>query len=384
MRIEQSQVWLSSQRTASVTDFSRTSVEAWVGDRPTTPKPAVNSTTISPAAVKAAIAKLSAEARTAARTAAATAAGRELVSSGAAASQTSSAGITDSTDPTTTDPNLNLLMMLIERMTGRKIHLFNPNDFRDANSAARQAGQNATAAVAAADGAAQPAAQPQQAGWGLEIKVDQVHQETETAGFQATGQLTTADGRTISFAYSLAMHRDFSQSSSVDITAGDAVKKVDPIALNLTSGPVALSSDRTAFDINSDGTDEQVALPAAGTYFLALDANGNGKIDNGSELFGPSSGNGFSELKALDSDQNGWIDEGDAAYATLKLWSGPSGGVTSLSDAGVGALFVGQAASTQFDIRSNTNESLGQVVSSSVYLGENGKAGALQQVDLTA
>ena len=49
-----------------------------------------------------------------------------------------------------------------------------------------------------------------------------------------------------------------------------------------------------------------------------------------------------------------------------------------------GALYVGQSAATQFDIRSSSNDALGQVISSSVYLGEDGKPGALQQVDLAA
>lgn len=378
MRIEQSQIALSSQRTASMTNFSHTSVEAWIGDRPAKAKSAATSNAIDMTAVRAAIAKLSNEARTAATR---TAERQDLASGGAATGQTA-ADAPDPNDPTTSDPNLNVLIMLIERMTGRKIHVLRSGDV-SAGSVGQPAGQKA-AAASAASGAAQAEARPQNAGWGLEIKVDQVHQETEATGFNATGQVATADGRTISFDYTLAMHRDFSQSSTVDITAGDAVKKIDPIALNLAGGPVALGSDRTAFDINSDGKAEQVAMPAAGTYFLALDANGNGKVDNGGELFGPSSGNGFSELKALDTDQNGGIDEGDAAYATLKVWSGPSGGLMSLSESGVGALYVGQTASTQFDIRGAGNEALGQIVSSSLYLGENGKPGALQQVDLTA
>jgi hypothetical protein len=45
---------------------------------------------------------------------------------------------------------------------------------------------------------------------------------------------------------------------------------------------------------------------------------------------------------------------------------------------------VGKTVGTQFDLRSSTNETLGQVVSSSVYLGENGTSGAMQQIDLTA
>jgi hypothetical protein len=327
---------------------------------------------------KAAIARLSAEAVSSARNAARP----TLQQTAAGVRRAVAADVPDPTDPTIQDPKLAALIMLIERLTGRKIHLVRLADLAaDPEAAAQQAGDRAAAAVAAAQNTA---AQPQQVGWGVDVHIEQIHQETESTGFSASGQVVTADGRSISFDYKLAMQRELSQTSTTDIQAGDAVKKVDPIALNLAGGPVALSSERSAFDINSDGTAEQVALPAAGTYFLALDRDGNGTIDNGSELFGPASGNGFTELKALDSNKNGWIDEGDAAYASLKLWSGADGGLTSLDAAGVGALFVGKSASTQFDLRSATNETMGQVVSSSVYLRENGTPGALQQVDLTA
>jgi hypothetical protein len=378
VRIEQSLVSLTSRRVATVADLSRSSMEAWIGDRPSrsatpgSPKPPA------PETQTAAIARLSVQALAAARRTS------RLPSSGAAptAGTAGAPGLQDSADPTVTDPKLAVLIMLIERLTGRKIHLIRPGDVpTDADAAAQRAGQQAAAAEAASQ---QAAAAPARAGWGVEVTVEQVHRETETTGFTAKGQVVTADGRTISFDYQVDMHRDFTQTSTADITAGDAVKKVDPIALNLTGGPVALSSERSAFDINSDGAPEQVALPAAGTYFLALDANGNGTIDNGSELFGPATGDGFAQLKALDTDGNGWVDEGDAAYASLKLWSGAGGGLKSLEGAGIGALYVGRSASTQFDLRSATNEALGQVVSSSVYLGENGRPGALQQVDLTA
>ena len=374
MRIEQSQVGLSSSRMASVTDTSRSSMLAWVGDRPSKPPSIGQSLKIDTASLVAAVARLSDQARAAAQTAT-----RATLPAVAGPKQASPSDLSDATDPTTTDPNLNLLIALIERMTGRKVHLLRAGDLKG-NPQAQQATQQAAAAA----GAATQAQAPEKAGWGVEIKVEQVHQETETTGFRAAGQITTSDGRAISFDYALAMHREFSDTTSIEVQAGDAVKKIDPIALNLTGGPVALSTERTAFDINSDGTAEQVALPASGTYFLTIDANGNGKVDNGSELFGPSTNNGFAELRQLDTDRNGWIDEGDAAYATLKLWSGSDDATKSLAEAGVGALYVGQAASTQFDIRSGTNEALGTIVSSSVYLSENGKPGALQQVDLTA
>jgi hypothetical protein len=288
------------------------------------------------------------------------------------------------------DPELRILALLVEALTGHKVRVMNPADIQaNPDEAAQQAGQQAAAQTAAAAAqtaaAAGTSAQAQQpAGWGLDVQVEQVHQESETTGYVATGRVATADGETIAFDFRLVMQRDLVQSSRAEIQAGDAVKKVDPIALSLTGRPVALSETRTGFDINSDGTAEQVALPAAGTYFLALDRNGNGKIDAGNELFGPATGNGFAEMRALDTDGNGWIDEGDAAYATLRLWSDPQAGAVGLADTGVGALYVGASTATQFDLRSGSNETLGQVRSSSVYLTEAGKPGMLAQVDLTA
>ena len=394
MRIVQSAVVLTSQRSASVSDTTTSSIQAWVGERPGSgPVTRVSHGT---AATPAALASLTSQARAmAARESAAALQSQRArlpVRQFAAASPSgaSSGAGPDLTDPTITDPNLTALLALIERLTGHKIHLVKPGDVAaNAGTTAQQAGQAASAAVAASQGnaAAGNAAtgtQQQAAGWGVEVKAEQVHQEQETTAFQASGQVTTADGQTVVFDYGLAMHRELTQTSSTDIQAGDAVRKIDPIALSLGGGPAALSDTRTGFDLNSDGTAENVAMPAAGTYFVALDRNGNGAIDNGTELFGPQSGNGFTELKALDDDGNGWIDEADAAYSRLSLWSGPATATMSLAEAGVGALYVGQSAATQFDLRDSSNNTLGQVISSSVYLGENGKPGVLQQVDLAA
>jgi hypothetical protein len=380
MRIDQSHVLLASSRAASATTTSHATLEAWVGLRPTSAGAARTLPSAGGAgqSAAAAVAQLSAEALAAARDAS-----RLAIRISVAPSSGSSAGLPDTNDPAITDPNLLALIMLIEKITGHKVHLIDPRTIRtDADAAAAQAGRQAAAVVAAASGSQVAPQQP--VGWGVEVKAEQVHHESETTDFAASGQIVTAAGRTIAFDYRVEMHRDQTQTATIDIQAGDAIKKVDPIALNLNGGPVELSSDRSGFDIDSDGRAEQVALTAAGSYFLALDRNGNGQIDGGSELFGPSTGDGFRELKALDADHNGWIDAADAAYARLQLWSGASGGPTSLAAAGVGALFVGASASTQFDIRNSADETLGQVVSSSVYLGENGQPGVLQQVDLTA
>jgi hypothetical protein len=292
------------------------------------------------------------------------------------------------------DWRLQLIKAFVEWLTGKPIKVFDAQQVLAAQNGASAAlpssatppEQNAPAAPAAADtslSSAAPAA-PSGTRFGINYHYHASHQEVEQTEFVAQGAVTTADGRKIDFSLDLGMARSYSEETDVRLQAGNA-RRTDPLVVNTGNLPAQLSTQRVGFDLNNDGTTEQVPLLSGGAY-LALDANQNGKIDSGAELFGPSTGSGFGELAKYDSDHNGWIDENDPIFKQLRLWkpdAASNGTLTSLQDQNVGAIFLGHQ-DTSFQLRGAANEDLGAVRTTGIYLTESGDVGSVQQIDLTA
>ena len=99
---------------------------------------------------------------------------------------------------------------------------------------------------------------------------------------------------------------------------------VDGSGFNLTS-----AEDGVDFDFFAIGAAVRMAWTAIGSTnaFLVRDLYGDGKIADGTEMFGnltsqpPSSNkNGFAALAQYDSDGDGWIDDGDPVWPSLWLW----------------------------------------------------------------
>ena len=208
--------------------------------------------------------------------------------------------------------------------------------------------------------------------------------ECTSVTFQGNGTAYTEDGRTLDFNVELNMSSAFIQTFSVDVKA-PSLRLCDPLVINVGSDVTSVSDKKFTFDLNNDGEMDNISMLQNGFGFLSYDRNGNGKIDNGSELFGTSSGDGFKDLSKMDSDQNGWIDENDDAWSKLSVWfKNPDGKDTllSLKDADIGAICLG-SSNTPFEFRSDANEGAANAFSRStgVYLKESGGSGTIQHVD---
>ncbi|HSV50842.1 MAG TPA: hypothetical protein VLJ57_01900 [Burkholderiaceae bacterium] len=274
------------------------------------------------------------------------------------------------------DPKMLLIRAVIEMLTGQEVRRLSSH--LSAPTPAPATGIKDPNAATATNA-------PQRAGFGLEFDHHEVYEETEQTSFQAQGLVRTADGQEIRFEIRLLMQRSYREETKVSMRLGDAVQK-DPLVVNFAGTAAQLQSQRFDFDLDSDGAREQVPLLAGNRGFLALDLNGNRRVDSGRELFGPATGDGFSELAQHDHDGNGWIDERDPVFGQLRIWTpegeGP-GALASLADRGVGAISLTHAE-TPFELRNANNQSLGTVRATGAYLAENGNAGTVQQIDLTS
>ena len=270
------------------------------------------------------------------------------------------------------------LLLMLQELVGRMLALL---------SGETLSGES-TSTLADLGGMKAAASAPQQRSpeRGFEIawtrEMTETIKENESTDFSSTGKVLTADGRSLDFTLDLCMSRDFSCARK-SVESG-TVKLRDPLVINFDGSAAELEGTRLEFDLDSDGKVESIAGLGAASGYLAIDRNGDGCVNNGSELFGTCSGDGFADLAALDSDGNRWLDEADAAYDTLRVWQRDEHGqstLTGLHEHGVGALYLG-SSETPFALKDDANVLLGQVRASGIYLNENGSAGTLQQIDL--
>jgi Ca2+-binding RTX toxin-like protein len=122
------------------------------------------------------------------------------------------------------------------------------------------------------------------------------------------------------------------------------------------------------FDVDNDGIQERVAWALPEDGFLALDRNGDGRITNGSELFGTGTvlarangtvtvgTSGFADLALLDSNHDAVVNASDDAYSALRIWQDlNSDGITdqgelkTLSELGIASISLRTRTSDDLD-----------------------------------
>ncbi len=218
----------------------------------------------------------------------------------------------------------------------------------------------------------------------ISLTSETYYTESEEVSFSSTGKVTTADGREISFSLEVGMSRTFSQYYKEEFNIAQFQRVCDPLVINFEKDVASLSDQKFFFDIDADGERDEVSLLGAGSGYLALDKNADGIINDGSELFGPQTGNGFADLARYDEDGNGWIDENDTIWDKLQIWCKTETGedvLYTLKDKDVGAICL-QSASTDFALNDAENISKGFLRSTGIFLYENGNVGTVQHLDL--
>lgn len=225
--------------------------------------------------------------------------------------------------------------------------------------------------------------------------------EQEDTGFSTVGTVRTKDGREINFNINVNMSRRCEEYYREELNVAQFTL-CDPLVINLDTDATELSDQTFYFDLDADGKEEEISMLKGGNGYLALDKNGDGIINDGSELFGTQNGDGFADLAQYDEDGNGWIDENDAIWSNLKIWCKDENGndvLYKLSDKGVGAICL-KNVSTEFTVNgkgsaaeagtlpaqgdNSANRTRGVIRKTGIFLYENGNVGTVQHVDLAA
>ena len=217
---------------------------------------------------------------------------------------------------------------------------------------------------------------------------------SSTSGNIATGrqsQALTTEEMSASLARrnSYELNLKFRQNTTVEERIGISleelgIKKVDPLVLDLDGKGIQLTEagKGAIFDVTADGKLDSTAWVKGNTALLTYDRNGNGVVDNGSELFGDQNGaaDGFEELGKYDTNGDRKITILDPIFKALKLYRDLNGDgkmskneFSSLSELGIKALNL-NFMRTSADINGNS------LILNGSFEREDGSTGQLADV----
>lgn len=261
------------------------------------------------------------------------------------------------------DPKYRIMAMMLEALTGQKATLVAFRASSTSSFAVANTNTNAAAPLSNSP-----------------ILEYQYHrEELNQMSFSAEGKVRLEDGSVRAFSLSIQWEQSFSESMRLRIQDGKVL--TDPLVISL-DGAQPLSSNAFAFNLTGKEGETLPYLSGRAGY-LAQDTDQDGKITEGSELFGPETGKGFMELSALDEDRNGWIDGNDTAFKQLKIWMVSESGeeLLSLQEVGIGAISL-QTAALDYTVKSDIDTPIARYKNASVALGENGGTYGVFEVDV--
>ncbi|TQV85062.1 calcium-binding protein [Aliikangiella coralliicola] len=200
------------------------------------------------------------------------------------------------------------------------------------------------------------------------------------------------------FAQYMAFSKSLIHDSQSDLfdKIENLIPRPDPLILDRDGdGVETVSVDQgVLFDHTSDGLKQGTGWVSADDALLVRDINQNGTIDSGREIFGDNTllpdgtlaKNGFEALAALDSNNDGLIDQNDDDFASLQLWQDANldgltqiGELSSLASANVSSINVSDAVQST-DITQNGN----RIAFTSYYTATDGSIHDIGAVDYVA
>ena len=136
------------------------------------------------------------------------------------------------------------------------------------------------------------------------------------------GQDLNFKNSTVTFDYTVEDKHGATDKAHVKVIIDD---KNSPLVLDLDGDGVEIvhaENSDAMFDLDLDGEADDTGWISGDDGFLALDINGDGIINDKTELFGDNQGfaNGFEQLATLDTNQDGIIDSTDDKFRDLQIW----------------------------------------------------------------
>jgi hypothetical protein len=177
----------------------------------------------------------------------------------------------------------------------------------------------------------------------------------------------------------------------------------DPLTLDLNGDgihTVPLKTPPLLFDINASGIKISTGWIAPDDGLLVFDRDGNGMVDNGSELFGdatPAYGNtpsgrtadGFAALAQEDTNADGIVNNLDANWASLRVWQdlnqdgiSQAGELTTLDQQGIASFNTGRTLNSQMLPSGNQMADLGTYTRTDGTTGATGAPQGMADINL--